>query len=143
MHEFNIQSSDWNQTSVSGIIRNLFRILKNIPTVVGIMHRGPDCEWKFYAWLIITDLHMGTKICCGWGGLCKFPILEESAIGWKIVQIILLFFINDLVGFLINIIITSDELLYHKNIQHIEYDPPPPPQWLVMHLSMCVYIILG
>ena len=58
MHEFNIQSSDWNQTSVSGRIRNLFRILKNIPIVIVITCRGEGWKCIIYVWIVIIYLHI-------------------------------------------------------------------------------------
>ena len=68
MHAFNVQLADQNRAYVLGSSRNLFRILRNIPTVVGITRRGHGCECRIYARLIVIDLCIGTKSCCGRGG---------------------------------------------------------------------------
>ena len=69
MHVFDIQSEYQNHALILGLGRNLFHILHNIPTVVGITIRGNGYEWIIYDQLIWTNIHIDIKdICnqCGW-----------------------------------------------------------------------------
>ena len=72
MHTFDIQSADWNHTCVPGSSRNLFRILHNIPTVVGITHIGYSCKCGMYVRLIMIGLRLVIKFRCCRGGWCIF-----------------------------------------------------------------------
>ena len=52
-----------------GLIRNLFLMLHNIITVVGIVHWGHICKWIMYVWMIVIAVHIDTKLLCsgvGW-----------------------------------------------------------------------------
>ena len=50
---------------ILGLRNSVFHIRKNIPTVVGISHRGHVCKYTIYAQLIIIDLHIYYKTLCG------------------------------------------------------------------------------
>ena len=80
--------------SVSELSRNLFHTLRNIPTVVDIMHRGSGCRWEIYVKLIVINLHLCTFniYCVGvWYNIMiwKEYIIEE--VKWSLVQILALF----------------------------------------------------
>ena len=68
MNLFGIQSADHNHAWVLGFSSNLFCILDNIHTEVGIMCGWNSYECVIYAWLIVIDLSIGNKIFCGKGG---------------------------------------------------------------------------
>ena len=51
--DFDIRLADWTYACISRLSRNLFIILQNIPTVVGITCRGYSCECGIYVPLII------------------------------------------------------------------------------------------
>ena len=79
---------------VLGLSRNLFHILRNIPTVIGIMNMGNSLKCRIYARFIIIDIHIYTKTFCGGGGWQKRMTREEDvveAIKWSLVQILALF----------------------------------------------------
>ena len=44
--------------------------MNNITTVFGIDHRGHSCEFGIYAWSIVINLHISTKLWCDGGGKC-------------------------------------------------------------------------
>ena len=46
---------------VSGLSRNLFRILKNIPGIVSIKNRRNGGKCIIYVWLVAIDLRTYTK----------------------------------------------------------------------------------
>ena len=50
-----------SQFCILGLNGNLFLILWNIPTVVGMIHRGHGCKWEIYAQLIVTNIYIYTK----------------------------------------------------------------------------------
>ena len=80
MHAFNIQLVGWNQACVSGLSSNFFFILRNIPTAVGIVHRGVGCKCIIYVWLVLIDLCICNKIFYGVCVWCKGMIPGESFI---------------------------------------------------------------
>ena len=45
----------------------VFCILRNIPTIVGITCRGHGCEYGIYVQLILIDKHIGNTFYCGGG----------------------------------------------------------------------------
>ena len=51
----------------SGLSRNLFCILHNIPTVVVITRRGHGCDFRIYVWLSVINLRIYAKIFFGIG----------------------------------------------------------------------------
>ena len=73
---FNIRLENWNCGCVLGLSRNLFLILHNITTLIGIARRGQVCECGIYVWLFIIGALVGIKDFCDeygrlkhvWGG---------------------------------------------------------------------------
>ena len=59
-----------------GLSNTIFHILWNIPNVVSIPHRGNACKHGIYVRVIVTNLRIGTKICCVRSRLCEGMILE-------------------------------------------------------------------
>ena len=51
---------------------NLFRILNNTITVVGITCMGNGFECRIYARLILINIHIGDNLFCGRGGRIEF-----------------------------------------------------------------------
>ena len=47
---------------VLGLNMNLFHIMRNNPNVVGILHSGYNYECRSYAWFIVIDLCIGSKL---------------------------------------------------------------------------------
>ena len=89
MHALNIQLEDWNHTCILRLSRNLFCILQNIPTIVGIMYRGHGCECTIYVFLIVIDVRIHTNYCCGGGGRYKSMRAREDIvkfIAWLLIQ---------------------------------------------------------
>ena len=72
-----------------------------IPDAFCITCRGNGQYCGIYAQLIVTNLHIGTKFCCGREGWCRYMRSGEDVIevvGQFIVIINVLFLIIDLVG---------------------------------------------
>ena len=62
---FDLQYMDRNNICFSVISKDLFSMLKNITTLVGILCK--DCGFKciLYGWSIIINLLVSTRLCCG------------------------------------------------------------------------------
>ena len=71
MHAFGIQSADLNHACILGLRSNLFRIMRNFPTAVGITGRGHVFECRIYVVLIVINLHIGYNFYGG-GGLIEY-----------------------------------------------------------------------
>ena len=56
---FDIQSTYFNHVCVLGLSRDLLCLIVNIPTVVGITHRGHGCGCEVYVLLILICLRRG------------------------------------------------------------------------------------
>ena len=100
MYSFNIQSLDWYCAFFLGFSGNQLNRLYNIPTAFGIISRVHGWKCIIYAWLIVFNLHIGTKLCCGGGKLCKSLWSREGVIeviGWWIILILALFYVCELV----------------------------------------------
>ena len=54
-----------------GLSRNSLRIIQNITTVVGIMHRGDCCECEIYTKFLPINIYIRTKYFYGGVGRCK------------------------------------------------------------------------
>ena len=68
---FDAKSPDRNHVCTLGLSRNMFRILKNISTLVGISCRGHSSGCGIYVWFFVIDLCIGTRYFCGWCGRWK------------------------------------------------------------------------
>ena len=80
--------------SAAGLSRNLFCILRSIPTVVGIRHRGHGCGCGIHVRLVAIDVCIYTKYCCGGGGRCEKERAGEDiikVIAWSLVWTHMLF----------------------------------------------------
>ena len=53
---------------ISGLYRNLFRILCNIPIVVGIINGVHILYFMVYTWFVVFGIYIGTKVFFGVGG---------------------------------------------------------------------------
>ena len=80
MHAFDIRSADRNHACVLGLSRDLFHILQNTPTVVGITHRRKGCERRIYAWFIRINICRGNELCRDGGGRCESYRAAEDVI---------------------------------------------------------------
>ena len=98
MHTFNILSEDQNQAWVLGLSINLFWILKNIPTVVGITYMENGRECIIYERLILIDLLISTIF----SGKRTVRLKWSSGFLFKYLPYFNLGFVHDLVGILIN-----------------------------------------
>ena len=114
---------------ILGLSKNLFRILWNITTVVGIMHRGSGWECRMYAQLIAINISIYTKKICVGGGWWERMIWQKDVIKvieWWLVLSSRFFysgFACDLVGLLIN----SNQHTYFVTIFSVCLSPPPTP----------------
>ena len=59
-YTFDIWSSNQNHAWILGLSRNLFRILYNVPSVIGIMRRGNDWKCGIYVPLVLIDLRISS-----------------------------------------------------------------------------------
>ena len=61
---------------ILGLSSNLFRILQDIPTVVGITCRGHIRECRIYVQLILIDIRIGTNLLCGRGEIIESKVID-------------------------------------------------------------------
>ena len=65
MNAFDVRLTDSNKKCVMGESINLFHILHNILTAVGITYSGHGHACVIYSWSIAIDIKIVTKTLCG------------------------------------------------------------------------------
>ena len=65
---FDIKLADNNHTFVLVFSMKLLHIMRNTPTVVGIICRGGSCKFLMHSRLIVIDILIYNKISVFWVG---------------------------------------------------------------------------